>query len=126
LRTTLVGLFSIVALLLSLIGVYGVMAYAVSERTHELGVRIALGADPSDIRQLVVGQGLRLTAIGIVVGLAGALTASRGRGALRFGASATDPPTFVISAIGLSIAGVAAAYIPARRASRIDPVVLLR
>jgi putative ABC transport system permease protein len=126
LRTTLVALFSGVALLLSLIGVYGVMAYAVSERTHELGVRIALGADPGDIGRLVVGEGTRLTAIGIAIGVAGALVSTRALGALLFGVSATDPVTFAIAAAGLSIAGLAAAYIPARRASRIDPVVLLR
>jgi putative ABC transport system permease protein len=126
LRTTLVALFSGVALALSLIGVYGVMAYAVSERTHELGVRIALGADPHDIRRLVVGEGTRLTAVGIAAGIAGALVTSRGLGALLFGVSATDLTTFALAAIGLSIAGVAAAYLPARRASRIDPVVLLR
>jgi putative ABC transport system permease protein len=126
LRTTLVALFSGVALALSLIGVYGVMAYAVSERTHELGVRIALGAEPGDIRRLVVREGTRLSAVGIGLGLAGALATSRTLGALLFGVSATDPATFAIAAVGLAIAGLAAAYIPARRASRIDPVVLLR
>ena len=126
LRTTLIALFSGVALLLSLIGVYGVMAYAVSERTHELGVRIALGAEPGDIRRLVVSEGTRLSAIGIAIGIAGALATSRSLGALLFGVSATDPATFAIAAVGLAIAGLAAAYIPARRASRIDPVVLLR
>jgi putative ABC transport system permease protein len=126
LRTTLIALFSGVALLLSLIGVYGVMAYAVSERTHELGVRIALGAEPGDIRRLVVSQGTRLSAVGIAIGIAGALATSRSLGALLFGVSATDPATFAIAAVGLAIAGLAAAYIPARRASRIDPVVLLR
>lgn len=126
LRTTLLVLFSGVALALSLIGVYGVMAYAVSERTHEIGVRIALGASASDIRGLVVGQGSRLAAIGVGIGVVGALATSRALGALLFGVSATDPLTFALAAIGLAIAGVAAAYVPARRASRIDPVVLLR
>jgi putative ABC transport system permease protein len=126
LRTTLLALFSGVALALSLIGVYGVMAYAVSERTHELGVRIALGASPSDIRSLVVGEGTRLAAIGIAIGIVGALAASRALGALLFGVSATDPVTFALAALALAAAGVAAAYLPARRASRIDPVTLLR
>jgi putative ABC transport system permease protein len=126
LRTTLVALFSAVALALSLIGVYGVMAYAVSERTHELGVRIALGAEPGDIRRLVVREGTRLSAVGIGIGIAGALATSRSLGALLFGVSATDPATFAIAAVALAVAGLAAAYIPARRASRIDPVVLLR
>jgi len=126
LRATLVALFSGLALALSLIGVYGVMAYAVSERTHELGVRIALGANPAEIRRLVVGDGTRLTALGIAVGMAGALVTTRALGALLFDVSATDPVTFAVTAAGLSLAGLAAAYIPARRASRIDPVVLLR
>jgi len=126
LRTALVALFSALALVLSLIGVYGVMAYAVSERTHELGVRIALGANPADIRRLVIGEGTRLAAVGIAIGVAGALAASRALGALLFGVSATDPATFAAAAGGVAIAGLAAAYLPARRASRIDPVVLLR
>jgi putative ABC transport system permease protein len=126
LRTTLLALFSAVALALSLIGVYGVMAYAVSERTHELGVRIALGATPGDIRTLVVGEGTRLAGAGIAIGIVGALAASRALGALLLGVSATDPVTFSLAAVVLAAAGVAAAYLPARRASRIDPVALLR
>ena len=126
LRTTLLALFSAVALALSLIGVYGVMAYAVSERTHELGVRIALGASPGDIRSLVVGEGTKLAGAGIAIGVVGALAASRALGALLFGISATDPVTFAIAAVVLGAAGIAAAYLPARRASRIDPVSLLR
>jgi putative ABC transport system permease protein len=126
LRTMLLALFSAVALALSLVGVYGVMAYAVSERTHEIGVRMALGASPADIRSLVVGQGTRLAGIGVGIGIAGALVTSRGLGALLFGVSATDPATFALAAIFLAVAGVAAAYVPARRASRINPVVLLK
>jgi putative ABC transport system permease protein len=126
LRTTLLALFSAVALVLSLIGVYGVMAYVVSERTHEIGVRLALGASPADIRSLVVGQGTRLAGIGIAVGVAGALVTSRALGALLFGVSATDPATFAIAVVLLAVAGGVAAYVPARRASRIDPVALLR
>jgi len=126
LRTTLLTLFSAVALALSLIGVYGVMAYAVSERTHEIGVRLALGASPADIRSLVVGQGLRLAAMGIGIGIAGALATSRALTALLFGISPNDPVTFAASAVALALAAVAAVYGPARRASRIDPVVMLR
>jgi len=102
------------------------MAYAVSERTHEIGVRIALGASPGDIRSLVVGQGTRLAGAGIAIGIVGALAASRALGALLFGISATDPITFAVTAAVLAAAGIAAAYLPARRASRIDPVSLLR
>src|SRR5262249_924399 len=126
LRTTLLMLFSGVALAVSVGGVYGVMAYAVSERAHEIGVRIALGAAPGDIKSLVVGEGVRLAAIGIAIGLGGALVASRTLTTLLFGVSPTDPSTFVASAIGLAIAAIAAVYGPARRATRIDPVALLR
>ena len=126
LRTRLLMLFSAIALALSLIGVYGVMAYAVSERTHEIGVRIALGASAAEIRSLVVGEGGRLAAAGIVIGLAGAFLTSRALSTLLFGVSPTDPLTFVLSALGLAAAALAAAYGPARRASRIDPVSLLR
>ena len=126
LRTTLLMLFSGVALALSLVGVYGVMAYAVSERAHEIGVRIALGAAPGDIKSLVVGEGVRLAVIGIAIGLVGALVASRTLTTLLFGVSPTDPSTFVASAVGLAIAAIAAVYGPARRATHIDPVALLR
>jgi putative ABC transport system permease protein len=126
LRTTLLTMFSALALALSFIGVYGVMAYTVSERTHEIGVRIALGASPADIRSLVVGQGLRLAAAGIVIGVAAALASSRALNTLLFGVSATDPSTFTLAAVGLAVAALAAVYGPARRASRIDPVIMLR
>jgi putative ABC transport system permease protein len=126
LRTTLLMLFSAVALALSLIGVYGVMAYAVSERTHEIGVRLALGASPHDIRSLVVGQGVKLAAVGIAIGIVSALATSRALAALLFGVSPNDPMTFIASAIALTLAAIVAVYGPARRASRIDPVVMLR
>jgi putative ABC transport system permease protein len=126
LRTTLLAVFSSVALVLSLIGVYGVMAYAVSERTHELGVRIALGASAGEIRKLVVGHGARLAAAGIAIGLVGALLESRALSSLLFGISAVDPATFALAALSLAAAALGATYAPARRASRIDPVSLLR
>jgi putative ABC transport system permease protein len=103
-----------------------VMAYAVSERTHEIGVRIALGAGPDHVRSLVVGQGVKLAGVGIAIGIAGALVTSRALTTLLFGVSPTDPATFVLCAVGLAIAATAAVYGPARRASRIDPAVLLR
>jgi len=89
-------------------------------------VRIALGASPADIRSLVVGQGIRLAAVGIGVGIVGALATSWALNTLLFGISATDPPTFATAAVALAAAALAAAYVPARRASRIDPVVMLR
>ncbi|HMJ88138.1 MAG TPA: ABC transporter permease, partial [Vicinamibacterales bacterium] len=122
LRTILLALLSAIALLLSLIGVYGVMAYSVSERTHEIGVRIALGASPAEIRALIMSEGTRLAAVGIAIGVAGALAMSRALSALLFGISATDPVTFVLAAAALAVAALAAAYAPARRAGRIDPV----
>src|SRR5262249_11736966 len=126
LRTRLLAVFSGVALALSLIGVYGVMAYAVSERMHELGVRIALGASAADIRMLLVSQGLRLAAGGIAAGLAGAAVGSRGLRALLFDVDPLDPATFLFAAVVLGAAAMAAAYAPARRAGHIDPVILLR
>jgi putative ABC transport system permease protein len=126
LRTILLALLSAIALILSLIGVYGVMAYSVSERTHEIGVRIALGASPAEIRALIMSEGTRLAAVGIAIGVAGALAMSRALSALLFGITATDPVTFVLAAAALAVAALAAAYVPARRAGRIDPVVLLR
>jgi putative ABC transport system permease protein len=126
LRTTLLAIFTVVALALSLVGVYGVMAYAVSERTHELGVRIALGASAGEIRTLVVSEGARLAVLGIAIGLCGALVESRALQSLLFGISAFDPSTFALAAAGLAAAAIGATVGPARRACRIDPVGLLR
>ena len=113
-------------LTLAAIGIFSVLSYSVAQRTHEIGVRIALGASPADIRSLVVGQGVRLAAVGIGVGIVGALATSWALNALLFGLSATDPPTFAMAAVALTFAAFAAVYVPARRASRIDPVVMLR
>jgi putative ABC transport system permease protein len=126
LRTQLLSLFSTIALVLSLVGVYGVMAYMAGERTHELGVRVALGANVSDIRALVVGEGARLAGSGVVAGLVGALAGARAIRSLLFGVSALDPATFVTAAVGIGVAALAATYLPARRASRVDPTVLLK
>ena len=122
----LLGIFAIVALLLATIGIYGVMTYWVNQRTHEIGIRIALGAQPGKILQLVIRQALVMVSLGIAIGLAGALALTRIMSSLLFGISATDRWTFAL--ISLLLGGVAllASYIPARRAARVDPMVALR
>jgi putative ABC transport system permease protein len=124
--TGLVGAFAGIALLLAAVGIYGVMAYSVSQRSHEMGMRMALGAAPGDIFRLVVGQGMRLVFAGIVLGFLASLGLTRLMATLLFGTSANDPETFVAVAFILVGAALAACYIPARRATRVDPLVALR
>ena len=122
----MVGLFAVTALFLAGLGIYGVISYMVSERTHEIGIRIALGADKKNILQMVFRQGLGLAITGAVAGLAGALIVSRLMAGLLYGVRPTDPLTF--SSVAFLLIGVAllACYIPARRALRVDPVIALR
>jgi len=122
----LLGVFATVALLLACLGTYGVMTYAVTERTHEVGIRLALGAGRADVLRLVLGRGLRLAAAGIALGLVGAVAASRGLGSLLYGISATDPITLVVAVIALGSAAILASLLPARRATRVDPMIALR
>ncbi|HEX2270223.1 MAG TPA: ABC transporter permease [Pyrinomonadaceae bacterium] len=114
------------ALVLALIGIYGVMAYLVQTRTHEIGVRMALGATARDVFKLIVGRGMKLTVIGVLIGLAGAIALTRLMHSLLFNTSATDPITFIIISLLLSLAAFLACYIPARRAAKIDPLIALR
>jgi predicted permease len=122
----LLGGFAFCALLLSAVGIYGLVAYAVAQRTRELGIRMALGACARDVVQLILGNGGRLIAGGIVAGLAGAVALTRLIASMLFGVSATDLATFGITTVILAAVALVACYVPARRASRIDPVVALR
>ena len=125
-QTFLLVAFAGVALLLALAGVYGVMAYTVSQRVPELGVRIALGASPRDIRALVIGQGMRLAGAGLVIGLVLALASGRILQGFLFGVTAHDPMILLAVSITVAVATLAACYIPVRRAVRVDPMVALR
>jgi putative ABC transport system permease protein len=123
---SLVGAFAFLALALAAIGIYAALAYSVARRTHELGVRVALGAGRADVVRLVLGQGLRVTAIGILLGVTGALGLTRFLRNLLYEVQPTDPPTFVVVVLLLISVSVAASYLPARRAMRVDPMVALR
>ena len=125
-NTLLLGIFAAVALLLAMIGVCGVINYSVAQRTHELGIRIALGAQRQDVFRMIVGQGLILALIGVVLGTAGALALTRLITGLLYGVSPTDGPTFVVMALLMMVVAGLACYLPARRATRVDPLVALR
>ncbi len=125
-NTFLLTIFACAALLLSSIGLYGVISYSVGQRTHEIGIRMALGAQPRDILHVILGQGLKLLAIGVAVGLAASLVLTRLMSNLLYGVSATDPLTFVTVAALLVLVALAACYIPARRAMKVDPMIALR
>jgi putative ABC transport system permease protein len=122
----LLGLFAAVALLLAGVGVYGVMAYSVSARTREIGVRMALGAQARDVLHLVMKQGLKLVSVGLAIGLLGASVSARLMNDLLFGVGATDPVTFVAVALLLAVVALVACWIPGRRAAKVDPMIALR
>jgi putative ABC transport system permease protein len=121
----LFAVFAIAALFLAAIGIYGVMAYSVTQRTQEIGIRMALGAQRRHVLGLVVRQGMTLAAIGVVVGLAGAFALTRVIGSLLYGVTATDPATFLWIPILLASVSFFACYVPARRAARLDPIKAL-
>jgi putative ABC transport system permease protein len=122
----LIAVFAAVALLMAAIGLYGVMAYSVTRRRQEIGIRVALGAQSADVLRLVVGRGLRLVALGLALGVAAALITTRLMKKLLFEVSATDPVTFAGVALLLALVALLACYIPARRATKVDPMIALR
>jgi len=122
----LLGIFAALALLLSSVGIYGVISYLVGQRTQEIGVRVALGARRWDVLRLVLSHSVNMAALGVVIGVAASLALTRLMSKMLYGVSATDPMTFCAVAVILTLVAVAASYIPARRAMRVDPIVALR
>jgi putative ABC transport system permease protein len=125
-QTWLIGAFAMVALALAALGIYGVMSYSVAQCTHDMGLRIALGASAGDVLKLVLGKGMLLTGAGLLAGVGGALALTRLLSSMLFAIKPTDPWTFAAVSLLLAVVALAAGYIPARRATRIDPVIALR
>jgi putative ABC transport system permease protein len=123
---TLLGAFAALALILASVGLYGVMALTVTQRTRELGIRLALGAARSDVFRLVLSHGALLVSVGITVGLIGAIAASRALSSVLYGVGALDLPAFAIAIIALAVVALLACFLPARRATQLDPIVALR
>ncbi len=122
----LLAIFAVLALLLSCVGIYGVISYVVGQRTHEIGIRMALGAQRSDVLRMVLAEGARMALVGVTAGIAGALALTRLMANQLFGVSAYDPLTFSAVAVVLGLVALLACYLPARRAVRVDPMIALR
>jgi putative ABC transport system permease protein len=126
LALSVLAIFGVIALLVSAIGIYGVMAFSVSRRWHEFGIRMSLGARPRDVLKLVTRQAFLLNAVGVAIGLAGAWALTGLMSSLLYGVRASDPATFAVSVAFLAVLTMLAAYVPARRATRVDPAEALR
>jgi putative ABC transport system permease protein len=125
-NTTLLSIFAAVALVLTIVGLYGVMSYSVVQRTNEIGIRLALGAQSRDVLLMIVKQGSKLIVVGLAIGLAGAFAATRVIASLLFGVTTKDPFTFVAAAVLLAVVALLACYVPAWRATKVDPLEALR
>jgi len=122
----LLGSFAALALILAAVGLYGLISYTTAQRTHEIGIRMALGARSGDVLRLVIGHGIKLALIGVMIGMGGALVVTRLMRSLLFGVSAIDPLTFVVVAMSLTLVALAACWLPAWRATKVDPLMALR